>query len=56
MVQDVTVRGVPRMVASLLHDMVTMRGVESSKDQTLRRISIGRVGKRWKVVSVDIAW
>lgn len=43
--QDLTVRGAPRM-ASLLHDMVTVRGIERPKDQILRRISMGRVGKR----------
>jgi hypothetical protein len=38
--------GVPRMMPSLVHDMVTVRGIDRSKDQILRRTSIGRVGKR----------
>lgn len=44
--QDLAVRGVPRMMASLLHDVVTVRGIDRSKDQILRRTSMGRVGKR----------
>lgn len=51
---DFGVRGAPRIMTSRVQDMVTVRGVERLKDQILRRISTGRVGKRGKVLSVDI--
>ncbi len=53
MVQDLAVRAAPRMVASLSHEIVTVRGVERVKDHILRRVSMGRAGKRRKV---DIAY
>lgn len=46
MAQDLAVRGAPRLMSSLLHDMATVRGIDRSKDQILRRTSMGRAGKR----------
>ena len=50
--QTLTARGAASGMTFSVH--MTVRGIERSKDQILRRISTGRVGKRWKVDSVDI--
>jgi hypothetical protein len=44
--QDLAVRGSPRLMSSLLHEIVIVRGMGRSKDQILRRISMGWEGKR----------
>lgn len=54
--QDLALRGAPRIMTSLVHDIATVRGVERQRDQILRRTSVGRVGKRSNAaVAVDIA-
>ena len=54
MAQELAMRWLACKEVSLRHDMMMTRGVERLKDQILRRISVGRAGKRWKVVDVDI--